>query len=132
MKRIFLDTNIIIDMLMREEYKPQIRELIVKCSDKELYISYLTIANAAYIMRKYPKSEINSNIKLLLDLFSVISNDQNQIERAIKEEVPDFEDMLLYQSALSADCEAILTRNAKDFPFAKIPVMSVATFLALI
>ena len=65
-------------------------------------------------------------------LENVISNEQNQIERAIKEEVPDFEDMLLYQSALSADCEAILTRNAKDFPFAKIPVMSVATFLALI
>jgi len=132
MKRIFLDTNIVLDMLIREEYKPQIRDLIVKCSDKEICISYLTVANAAYIMRKYPKSEINNNIKLILELFNIIPNDRSQVEKAIKQEVPDFEDMLQYQSAISANCEVILTRNAKDFPFANIPVMTVQDFLRLI
>ncbi len=50
MKKIFLDTNIVLDLLMREEYKAQIRDLIRSCADDELYVSYLTVANAAYIM----------------------------------------------------------------------------------
>lgn len=130
MKKIFLDTNILLDMLIREEYKPQIRELILRYSRKELYISFLSVANAAYIMRKYPKSEILKNIGIILSLFNVISNDRFQIEKAIRQESSDFEDMLQYQAALSADCEVILTRNRKDFSFSKIPVMSVDEYLA--
>lgn len=130
MNRIFLDTNIVLDMLIREEYKSQIRELIVRCLDKELYISYLTVANAAYIMRKYPKAEIKKNIQLILELFNIIPNDRDQIENAIKNDAPDFEDMLQYQSAMSAKCDVILTRNAKDFPFAEIPIMTVSDFLS--
>ena len=53
MKRIFLDTNIVLDFLIREEYRPQIRELISLSEDYELYISYLTVANAAWIFLRY-------------------------------------------------------------------------------
>lgn len=131
MKKIFLDTNIILDLLIREEYKAQIRELISRSGLYDLYISYLTIANAAYIMRKYPKEELKSNLKLLLELFEVIPNDKEQIKKAIKTECHDFEDMLQYQSAKSVRCEVILTRNSKDFRFSDIPIMDVADFLKL-
>ena len=131
MKRIFLDTNIVLDFLIREEYKPQIRELISRSADWNLYISYLTVANAAYIMRKYSKEQLRTNLKLLLDLFEIIHNDRKQLEKAIKADCSDFEDMLQYQAAKSVKSEVILTRNAKDFTFSDIPVMDVATFLNL-
>lgn len=130
MKRIFLDTNIVLDFLIREQYKPQIRELISRSTYYDLYISYLTVANAAYIMRKYTKAELKSNLEHMLELFEIIPNDKYQIEKAIHADCPDFEDMLQYQSAKSMKCDVILTRNAKDFPFSDIPVMDVATFLA--
>lgn len=129
MKRIFLDTNIVLDFLIREEYHPHIRELISHSEDIDLYISYLTVANAAYIMRKYPKVKLRSNLELILELFEIIPNDKQQLAEAIKADSPDFEDMLQYQSAKSVKCEVILTRNAKDFPFSDIPVMDVPTFL---
>lgn len=129
MKRLFLDTNIILDLLIREEYKAQIRELISRSNIYDLYISYLTIANAAYIMRKYPKEELKSNLKLLLELFEVIPNDKEQIKKALKTDCQDFEDMLQYQSAKSVKCDIILTRNLKDFKFSDIPIMDVADFL---
>lgn len=132
MKRIFLDTNIVLDLLMREEYKLQIRELIRLCANDALYISYLTVANAAYIMRKYSKEELNSNLNFILDLFDVIPNDKHQIEKAIHTEGKDFEDILQYQSAKSLKCDVILTRNAKDFDFSDIPIMNVQQFLAYI
>lgn len=129
MKRIFLDTNIVLDFLIREQYKSQIRELISRSISYDLYISYLTVANAAYIMRKYTKAELRSNLEYIMELFEIISNDKYQIEKAIHADCPDFEDMLQYQSAKSMKCDVILTRNAKDFPFSDIPVMDVATFL---
>ena len=75
MKKIFLDTNIVLDFLIREEYKSQIRELIRRSEDYDLYISYLTVANAAYIMRKYSKAALRSNLQLMLELFEIIPND---------------------------------------------------------
>lgn len=99
MKRIFLDTNIVLDLLMREEYRFQIRELISRCANDGLYISYLTVANAAYIMRKYSKDELNDNLNLILELFEILPNDRDQIEKAIKTAGSDFEDILQYQSA---------------------------------
>lgn len=131
MKRIFLDTNIVLDFLIREEYKPQIRELISRSADWNLYISYLTVANAAYIMRKYSKEQLRTNLELILDLFEIIPNDRKQLEKAIKADFSDFEDMLQYQAAKSVKSEVILTRNATDFTFSDIPVMNVATFLNL-
>ena len=132
MKRIFLDTNIVLDFLIREEYKPQIRELISHSEDFDLYISYLTVANAAYIMRKYSKVELRSNLELILELFEIIPNDKQQLLEAIKTDSPDFEDMLQYQSAKSVKCDVILTRNSKDFPFSDIPVMDVSSFLKIL
>lgn len=132
MKRIFLDTNIILDLLIRDEYKSQIRELISLCHNIDLFISYLSIANAAYIMRKYPKEEIFENINLLLELFDVIPNDKNQIKKALLTDGSDFEDILQYQSAKWAKCDVILTRNAKDFSFSDIPLMTVTEFLNII
>ncbi len=129
MKKIFLDTNIVLDFLIREEYKSEIRELISHSEDYDLYISYLTVANAAYIMRKCSKAVLRSNLQLMLELFEIIPNDKHQIEKAIKADCPDFEDMLQYQSAKSMKCDVILTRNAKDFPFSDIPLMSVSEFI---
>lgn len=129
MKKIFLDTNIVLDLLIREEYKSQIRDLISRSEEYDLYISYLTVANAAYIMRKYPTFELKSNLRLILELFEIISNDKVQIEKALQADSSDFEDMLQYQSAKSIGCDVILTRNLKDFKFSDIPVMDVMTFL---
>ena len=130
MKRIFLDTNIVLDLLIREEYRSQIRELISRCANDGLYISYLTVANAAYIMRKYSKDELNDNLNLILDLFEILPNDRTQIEKAIKTAGSDFEDILQYQSAKSGKCDVILTRNAKDFQFSDIPVMDIHQYLS--
>lgn len=130
MKRLFFDTNIILDFLIREEYQQDIRSLILKSSGMELYVSYLTIANTAYILRKYPKNEIVRYLKLILDIFTVVPNNVNQIQEALKVEVPDFEDMLQYQTALFSKCDVIITRNVKDFPFSVLPVMTVQQFLS--
>ena len=54
MKRIFIDTNVIIDVLMRREgFLASAKVLaLAKKDNVSLFVSVLTMANIAYILRK--------------------------------------------------------------------------------
>ena len=120
MKKVFLDTNIIIDYFVREDYLGN-AEQVMRLGDSrniEFYISYLTVANFAYIMRKLPADRLRTLISNICDIFHVVSNTENQIIRNLQEPFSDFEDGLQYQAAISAGCNCIITRNKKDFLFA--------------
>lgn len=60
MKKIFLDTNFIIDYFIREDYSGD-AEKVMRLGDSrnmEFHISYLTVANFAYIMRKLSPEDL--------------------------------------------------------------------------
>lgn len=131
MKRIFLDTNFILDYLLREEYRAQSEDFMEACAriGCKFFISYLSVANFAYIVRKLPKDDLYRLLKTITELFEVIPNDSIQLRRAIELNADDFEDVLQYQSAISYKCDCIITRNEKDFIFSEIPVMSAPFFM---
>lgn len=126
MKKVFLDTNFVIDYFIREDYSGN-AEKIMKLGDSlnwEFNISYLTVANFAYIMRKLPLDKLHLIIRKICDTFNVLDNTKNQILRNLKEDITDFEDGLQYQTALDANCDCIITRNKKDFSYSEIPVFT--------
>jgi predicted nucleic acid-binding protein len=51
------------------------------------------------------------------------------IDDALKARWKDFEDAIHYQAAKAAGCDAIITRNAKDFKKADLPILSPQEFL---
>lgn len=125
MKRIFLDINFVVDYLLREEYKHDAQKFLEVAAKRgcEFYISYLTIANFAYIARKLDKVTLYQHLKKLCLLFNIVKNDNLQIFTAIKINASDFEDALQYAAAMDADCDCIITRNSKDFEFSEIPIL---------
>lgn len=131
MKRLFLDTNFIIDYFIREDFQGVAEKIITmeKRAQSQFFISYLTVANFAYIMRKMQAEELKSLIKKICNSFIVISNTEAQIQRALELKASDFEDMLQYQAACDANCECIITRNEKDYDFSEIPVMSPSAYM---
>lgn len=131
MKRLFLDTNFILDYLVREDYKETSQEFLeyLVRQDYKCYVSYLSVANFAYIERKKPREVVRSYIKTILELFEIVPNNKKQISEAIAIEAVDFEDILQYQAALSAKCDCIITRNEKHFAFSNIPVLSPSAFI---
>lgn len=131
MKKIFLDTNFIVDYFVREPYASDAEKVLSsgKMKNYKFYISYLTIANFAYILRKMPKSLLVDMLTKICSLFEIVQNDKKQITNALLIDADDFEDILQYQSALSAGCNCIITRNQKDFIFSKIPVVSASEFI---
>jgi predicted nucleic acid-binding protein len=137
MKSLFLDTNIVIDLLAKREpyYKPAAQ--LFSLADKmkiQLCVSALTFANTNYILLRERKPEearlILRKLKLLV---KVISLDDKIIGLSLNDsDFKDYEDALQYYSALENGDDLMITRNLKDFQKSKIPVLTPEQFLQLI
>ena len=131
MKKIFLDTNIIIDIILEREGVKDAIDILQQGEDGKisLMISFLTVANAAYIIRKgHTKEQVHAIMLDLVSLFSVLSMDENQLCQALQSPV-DLEDTFQYECAKAHGCDLIITRNCKHFPISGIPVMTPSDYL---
>ena len=132
MKKFFLDTNFIMDLLVRgPEYSIEAKKVLDEgvIRDYQFYVSFLSVANFAYINRKGEKKRLRENIELICDLFIIIPNDKNNLIQAWDYEPKDYEDALQYSCAISNKCDCIITRNESDYRFSKIPIWSPSEFL---
>lgn len=135
MKKILIDTNIVIDLLSkRKDFYDDAADLFSQADKKELNltISSLTFANTNYILTKLKSAkearEILRKFKVLLELLSL---DDKITELALSDEsFPDFEDGLQYYSAIENDVDIIITRNKKDFKNSRLPVLTAKEYLA--
>jgi predicted nucleic acid-binding protein len=135
MKKLLIDTNIVIDLLSkRKDFYQDAAQLFSRADQNQLKltISSLTFANTNYILSKLKSSkdarEILRKFKVLVDLLPL--NDKI-IELALSDEnFTDFEDGLQYYSALENDVDIIITRNKKDFKSSRLPVLTSREFLA--
>lgn len=132
MKKIFIDTNIIIDILMqRNGYLNSASVLALsKKEDTLLFVSVLTMANIAYILRKSLRGDdFYSEIKKISSLVAVLDTTSKHFMSALELQAKDFEDALQYYCAISNECDIIVTRNKKDFTFSSIKVLTPEEFL---
>ena len=131
MKNIFLAPNFIIDYFVREDFNGDADKLLKLGyhHNFKFFISFLSVANFAYIMRKLPPAKLNEIILRICKIFNVIDNTRDQILQNLQSDFKDFEDGLQYQCAKAANCDCIISRNQKDFINSEIPVMSAYDFL---
>lgn len=132
--KIFLDTNVLIDYLnKREPFFAEASQVMDLCVSKQVegVLSSLSVINAAYIMRKaYPKDSLLLKISWLTEKFEVCPINKESIQRAANSRPSDFEDAVQYFSALQANADLIITRDAKGFIDFDLPVMTSEEFLA--
>jgi len=131
--RLFIDTNIMLDLLgERFPYYDSIAKIATLADRAEVTIvaSALSYSTVAYLLSKYESME---KIKDKLRKFKIISEisdlDEKTIEKGLNSTFSDFEDGLQYFCALKSDCTILLTRNQKDFKASNIPVMSAEEYL---
>lgn len=133
MRKVFLDTNVVIDLLDKRKgfYLSAARIFTLAFRhDLLLYISPLTYATAAYLLRKHPKEELRQLLANLRVLSHVTLVDDQTVDAALAAGFDDFEDALQYCSALNEHVDVLVTRNVKDFSLAKLPVLTPDEFLA--
>ncbi len=134
MKRLFIDTNIVIDLLSRREPYYKESAALFSLADRkkvELCISSLTIANTSYVLlRQLKANQVKEVLRKLRLVVKVLSLDDKIIGLALNDETfTDFEDCLQYFTAIENEQEMIITRNLKDYKTSQIPVMTARQFL---
>ena len=132
-KRVFLDTNIILDLLgERDPFYSSIAQLATLADLKKvkMIVSPISFATVNCFLSKY---EGISSAKIKLRKFKVLCEiskiDETIVEKGLNSNFEDFEDSLQYFCAIDAKCDIIITRNAKDFKHSLIPVMSADEYL---
>lgn len=133
MKRVFVDANIVIDLLCeRYPWFPKVLR-IFSMGDRrqiELYCSSLSLGTASYLMetRKMSTQVIFESIELLCKICTPTVVDEKVVKNALNSGFTDFEDALQYCSAQTVNADCIVTRNKKDFNASEIPVYELDEF----
>ena len=136
MRKIFIDTNIVIDLLSKRTPFFEEAATLFSLADKnqiEISISSLTIANTSYLLLKQmDANKAKSIIRKLRLIVKTLSLDDKIIGLALNDETfSDFEDCLQYFTALENNQEIINTRNLKDFKNSKLPTMTAKQFIEM-
>ena len=133
MMKVFLDTNIVIDLLdKREPFYIDAIKLFTLAYQKEitLFVSPMTYATASYLLRKHGKEGMKRLLSNFRQLSQITTADEKVVDAALESSFNDYEDALQYYSALTRNVDVIVTRNKKDFTSASIPVLSPEELLA--
>ena len=133
MEKVFVDTNIIIDLLAkREPFYIDAQDLFTLSDKKkiQLFISSLSFANAYYSIAKHHKTiDAKKFLQRFKVLVEILPLTDKSIELALASNFNDFEDGLQYFIALEHGCDIIITRNSKDFKNSIIPIMNANEYL---
>ena len=133
MDRLFVDTNIVLDLLTkRPEFYREAQGLFTLSAESkvELCVSPLTVATTYYLLtRQYRAPEALRIIAQLKALVTVLPMDTVTVELALVSGFGDFEDALQYYTATQNNIGFIITRNKKDFGKSALPVFTAKEYL---
>ena len=134
MNRIFLDTNVILDLLgERVPFFDSIAKVATLADQQKIIIvvSPLSFTPIDYVLNKFESAEsVLNKLRKFKIICEVCEVDEMTIEKSLNSSFKDFEDAVQYFTAIQANCSIILTRNGKDFKNASIPIMSAEEYLS--
>lgn len=129
MKKVFLDTNIIIDLIAdRKPFSKYSIEIFKKAEEKKikLFTSSHSIVTTHYILKKYLEEKVLRDVlNNLLDYVTIIAVDTDVLKKGLRSKHKDFEDSIQILCASSVEkIDCIVTRNIKDFRDSEIRVLT--------
>ena len=133
MTRLFLDTNIVIDLLdRREPFCHDAVQLFTMAYYKkvQLIVSPMTYTTASFLLHRHGAEGVRNLLSNFRQLSRVATTNERTVDDSLASQFNDFEDAMQYYCALKAKADIIITRNGKDFSASKLPVMTATEYLA--
>ncbi len=132
--RIVLDTNVVLDVLLeREPFNRQATTIfsLVEQAKLEASLCATTLTAIDYLLsQSMARKQARKVITSLLELFEICPVNRAVLQSAAISGINDFEDAVLHESARLSSCQAIVTRNGKDFKKATLAILDPAEFLS--
>jgi len=133
MKTIFLDTNVVLDFILKRKGFAQEAARIFDLGERKklrLSLSSLSMNNIDYIVSKIESKKKSRQIVLkLLPLVDVFKVDRSTIEKAALSNFIDFENAIQNYCAEEGGVNNIITRNLKDFRKSELSIQTPKEFL---
>ena len=131
---VFLDTNLLLDIMERRETFLMTALNVFDAGMRgriEMYATSLTFANCMYVAKKHVGYEkALEGLRFFKKYIKIAPMDDGQCQRALNNNMPDFEDMLQFEAARAAECDVIVTRDTnRHFPIGSLPVLPPERFL---
>ncbi len=119
MKRILLDTNIVLDIaLTHGKFGKDAGKLILFIVKNNInsYVTASSITDIYYVLRKEKGHIISIEfLKEFIQIVKIIGVDEEVIINALEGRMKDFEDAVQIETAISNDIDVIITRNKRDY-----------------
>ena len=132
--RIFLDTNILLDVLMDRPGLVADREAaILRCEaiNAAMFVAWHGLATAYYLLRRgRTEQEAMHEVDRILAWARVASSGDAEARQARGLGFSDFEDALQAASAEACGAQWLITRDSTGFANSPVPALSPADFLS--
>lgn len=133
--KALIDTNIVLDVFLnRKPFVDASARIfgLIEQSRVEGVLCATTITTIEYLLSQALSGpEARELLWKLLVLFEIAPVNRPVIERALRSRINDFEDAVLEEAGQVAGAGMIVTRNLKDFKYARLKVFDPIQFLAL-
>jgi predicted nucleic acid-binding protein len=133
MKRILIDTNIILDIaLQREPFFGIAEQIFCKIDEGTIkgFVTASSVTDIYYVSKKScGREKTIAFIRELIDILEVLSVTRETIIDALDTDFKDFEDAVQYCVADMNSIEIIVTRNKSDFRLSTIEVCTPDEFI---
>jgi len=134
--RVLLDTNVVLDVLLKREPWVAEASAIWKANDDGRLVGYLmasALTDIFYVARRLAGRETaRVAVQTCLDAFEVCPVDRHALELAHFSPGTDFDDNLQMVCAGIAQLDAIVTRDLDDFKTSTVAALTPAQVLAQI
>lgn len=135
MEKIFVDTDIVLDLLSNREPFYIHSAKLFSAADKneiQIHVSSLAFTNLNYILSKqYSTDQAKKRLLKFKTLVTVLAVNDKIIDLALASDFKDFEDAVQYFTAIENNIKVLVTRNLKDYKSAEIPTMTAEQFLKI-
>ncbi len=119
MKRILLDTNVVLDVLLDRHSHVDASAAVwvaVETGISEGFLAAHAVTTIHYLLRKEMGNiKARRIVSAILSVFGVAPVDTAVIQEALQLPLADFEDAVTAAAARLAGCECIVTRDPKGF-----------------
>lgn len=133
MKKVFVDSDIILDLLARREPNYIFAAKLFTLIDQQKIIGFtspIVFANLHYLLKKNTSNlSALKSLRKLKTLINILPVDERVIEQSLNSDFSDFEDAIQYFTAVNNGINLILTRNKVDFKKSKIPIATAEEYL---
>ena len=132
MTRLFIDTDIILDVLLKRTHYPAAAAVLSRIEKRECdgYTTPVVFANIHYIVtRQAGKRKSLQNLRKLRKIISILPIDEETIDEALLSDAGDFEDAIQYVTAKKHRIDFIVTRNKTDYEVSAVPALTAEEFL---